>query len=315
MNSNGSSIRAISRFFEGDLQQLRSFYYAATHRSFTRAAHELATGQPSISNHVKQLEQVLGTSLFQRQRRGVELTPAGRILFELAAPLVEGIDRLPHELTERAAALTVSEVRFAAGQEMLLDFLAPVVQAFRHDNPSVRLVVHARVRTEAQAMVARGQIDFAVAARAGLPPGLDYQEVLADDLLLIVPPDHDLAARAEVSLAEIARFPLLMPDTRSSTRRVIEDAFAQGGVELTIAMELERWQVIKEFVALGQGIALVPAFSLGDDRRRFALPRVRYDFPRLSYGIITRAGAYLNPAARAFIDAVRTRSGLRPAEA
>jgi len=314
MKAHGWPFAAASRFFEGDLQQLRCFYYAATRRSFTRAADELSTGQPSVSNHIKQLERVLGAPLFQRQRRGVELTAAGRALMDLAGPLVEAIDRLPHELAERTASLTVSEVRIAAGQELLLHLLAPVIQAFRRDNPAVRLVVYARVREETQAMVARAEIDFGVSARAGLPAGLEFQEVLADEISLIVPPAHDLTDRDDITLADIARHPVLMPDRHSSTRRIIEEVFAQAGMKLQIAMELERWQVIKEFVALDQGIALVPGFSLGEDHDRFAVRRVRGGFPSLSYGIITHAGAYLSPPARSLIKAIMQQGANHPAD-
>ncbi len=298
------SLPVAGRFFQGDLQQLRCFYYAGTYRSFTRAAEELATGQPSVSNHIKQLERLLGTVLFQRQRRGVELTAAGRALMELAGPLVEAADRLPQELAERTAALTVSEVRIAAGQELLLHLLAPVIQAFRRQNPNVRLVVYARVRGETQAMAVRGEIDFGVAARAGLPPGLDFQEVLADELLLIVPWDHPLAQGEEASIERIAAHPVLMPDRHSTAWHVIQEAFDQAGLELQVAMELERWQVIKEFVAMGLGIALVPGFSLGDDSR-FAVRRLQPPLPHLSYGIISRSGAYLSPAARSLMGAIR----------
>lgn len=314
MDTNDWPIAAVSRFFEGDLQQLRCFYYAATHRSFTHAADELSTGQPSVSNHIKQLERVLGAPLFQRQRRGVELTTAGRALMDLAGPLVEAIDRLPHELAERTAEVTVSEVRIAAGQELLLHLLAPVIRAFRRENPNIRLIVYARVRGETQAMAARGEIDFGVAARAGLPAGLEFREVLADELSLIVPPGHELADRHDISFADIACHPVLMPDRHSSTRHIIEESFAQAGLELQIAMELERWQVIKEFVALDQGIALVPGFSLGKDHDRFVVRPVRGGFPSLSYGIITRAGAYLSPPARSLIEAIMQRGASHPAD-
>ncbi len=76
-------------------------------------------------------------------------------------------------------------------------------------------------------------------------------------------------------------------------------------------MELERWQVIKEFVILGQGIALVPGFSLEDDHSRFAVGQVRHRFPSVSYGVNTRAGGYLSPQARSLIAAIRTRHAHR----
>lgn len=304
MQDDGSS----SRFFDGDLQQLRCFYYAATRGSFTRAAEELATGQPSISNHIKQLERVLGATLFHRGGRGVDLTPVGRSLLELTAPLVEGVDRLPMELAERTRSLAVSEVRIAAGQELLLHLLAPVIQSFRREHPEVRLVVYAQVREETQAMAVRGEIDFGVAARAGLLPGLEFREVLSDRLVVITPPDHDLAGARQVTLDEIARHAVLMPDRHSSTRRIIEEAFAEAGLRLQVAMELERWQVIKEFVALGQGIALVPQFSLGRDHPRLTVKAAPPELPRLSYGIVRRAGAYLSPAARTLVEAIRSGS-------
>ena len=130
-----------------------------------------------------------------------------------------------------------------------------------------------------------------------------------------MPLGHQLGDRSDISLADIARESVLMPDRHSSTRHIIEEAFSQAGLELQIAMELERWQVIKEFVALGQGIALVPSFSLGEDSGRFAVRRVHHGFPGLSYGIITRAGAYLSPAARSLIEAIRARHPQRPAGA
>jgi DNA-binding transcriptional LysR family regulator len=305
MNPNVWPVGVGPRLFEGDLQQLRCFYYAATYGSFTRAAEELATGQPSVSNRIKQLERLLGTRLFYRRRQGVELTPAGRVLRDLASPLIEALDRLPHELDERTGALTTTEVRVAAGQELLLHVLAPVIQAFRRDNPAVRLVVRASVRDETQAIVARSEVDFGLVARTGLPPGLDFQELLSDELVLIVPRGHELADRDPISFTDVALYPTLMPDRHSSTRNTIEVTFAQSGLDLQIAMELERWHIIKEFVALGQGIAFVPSFSLTDNDDRLAVRRVEPRFPRLSYGIIRRAGAYLSPAARSLIEAIQ----------
>ena len=293
------------RRFEGDLQQLRSFYFAATLLSFTRAAERLSTGQPSVSNHVKQLERLLGVSLFDRHGRGVTLTEAGRALLDLVAPVVEGVDRLPEEMGERLGAAAAQEVRLAAGQELLLHLVAPLLPAYRGQHPDVRLVVFGRVRDQVHALVVQDDVDFGIAARAGLPGGLSYDELLADELVLIAPPRHDLAAKQPATLAEIARYPLLMPDASSSTRRAIEQAFAQAGLELRVAMELERWHVIKEFVALDQGVALVPRFSVAGDERRLAVRRVAYAFAPLSYGIVTRRGRYLSPPALELIDAIR----------
>jgi len=308
-NVTDSGRPVAARFFEGDLQQLRCFYYAATFHSFTRAAEQLATGQPSVSNHIKLLERLVGATLFRRHRRGATLTEEGAVLFELVAPLVEGIDRLAEELNERARAVAGQEVRLAAGQELLLHLVAPVLHAYRRAQPDLRLVVYSRVREEVFQMVASGDVDFGIAARAGLSPGLEFEEVLADELVLIAPRRHELVAQETVPLADIARYPLLMPDRASSTRQVIERAFGERGLEAQVTMELERWHVIKEFVALDQGIAIVPHFSVLGDRRRLAIRPLRDRLPPLPYGIIRRTGSHLTAPARALIEALRTQAG------
>jgi DNA-binding transcriptional LysR family regulator len=298
----------VPSFFEGDLQQLRCFYYAATYRSFTRAAERLSTGQPTVSTRIKQLERLLGLALFRRGRRGVTLTEEGRILLELVAPIVEGADGLAAELRERTGAELGQEVRLAAGQELLLHLAGPVLQAYRRRHPALRLVVFSRVRDQVFAMVEGDEVDFGIAGRAGVPGGLAFEEALADELVLIAPRRHELAAGGAAGLRDIARYPVLMPDRASSTRRLIEEAFRDQGLELTVAMELERWHVIKEFVALDQGIAIVPRFSVAGDERRLAIRPLSHRFPALSYGIVWRKGRHLSSLARGVIDALRGRT-------
>jgi LysR family cys regulon transcriptional activator len=301
------SERPIRRFFEGDLAQLRSFYYAAQLNSFTRAAEQTATTQPRISTHVKQLEALTGHVLFTRNARGVALTPAGQALLNLVQPFVEAIDQLPERLDEQLAEHGSDEVRLAAGHELLLHLAGPVLQAYRAANPNVRLVVYGSVRRQTQEMVANDEVDFGIASVSGLSHDLTFEHILTDELVLICPPEHPLASRRNVRLADIAQYPVLMPDPESSTRAFVEEAFAQSNLELRVAMELERWHVIREFVALGQGIALVPRFSVAEQPDRLVILPVRDSLPVLSYGIVTRRGHYLSPPVRSLIEAIRLR--------
>jgi len=303
--------RETDRFFEPSIHQLRSFCYAARYGNFTRAAVALSTGQPSVTNHVKDLERGLGARLFERRPRGVGLTLEGEILLELVGELVERVDRLKDEFDERCNRIASNEVRLVASQQLLLNLLAPVLKRYRKDNPSVRIVVHNRARPEVFAMVAAGEVDLGVAARAGLLPGLAFDEILVDDLVLIAPPDHALARQAKVSLKDIARHPLLLPDRRSSTRQAVWEVFAGQGLEPKIGMELERWEVIKEFVTAGLGVALVPSFCISATETRLAVQRVGAYFPRRSYGIVTRQGQYLASAARTLVAAIKDEVGCR----
>ncbi len=302
------SERPSRRFFEGDLPQLRSFCYAAQLQSFTRAAEQTATTQPTISTHVKLLERLTGHILFERHARGVNLTPAGQALLDLVQPFVEAIDQLPERLEEQLTERGSEEVRLAAGQELLLHLAGPVLQEYRSSHPNVRLVVYSSVRGETQEMVANDEVDFGISSRSGVSRGLTFEHILSDELVLICPLQHPLASKPVVRLADIAKFPVLMPDPESSTRAFVEEAFARSNLELRVAMELERWQVIREFVTLDQGVALVPRFSVAGDTDKLAVRPVRDGLPTLSYGIVTRKGHYLSRPARDLIKAIRLRS-------
>lgn len=290
-------------FFEGDLEQLRCFYYAALYRSFTRAAERLSTGQPTVSNRIKQLERLLGVRLFRRERRGVALTPDGLSLLDLAGPVVEGADGLTAELARRRGVET-AEVQLAAGQELLLHLAAPALRAYQRSHPDVRLVAHSRLREQVFDMVERDEVDFGIAGQGGVPANLAFTEVLADELVLIAPRRHELASLNDVDLSDVARYPVLMPDRASSTRQLIEGAFADAGLSLNVPMELERWHVIKEFVALDFGVSIVPRFSVAGDERRLAIRPVRRRFAPLSYGTVTRKGRRITGHAKELIDLV-----------
>ncbi len=297
-----------SQFFPGDLAQLRSFYYAAVYRSFTRAAEQLLTTQPSISTHIKSLEQLMGRPLFLRHARGATLTEAGEALFDLVEPLVEGIDQLQGSLSDRLGS-DVQEVRLAAGHELLLHLAGPALQVYRERHPDVRLVVYSSTRGQTEDMVAADEIDFGITSGPITSPYLTFEPVLNDELILICPLDHPLAQRSIVSIADVAPYPMLMAAPESSARAAIEAAIARTGRELRVAMELERWHMIKEFVALGQGIALVPSFTVAGEGDRLALRPVRGGLPPLLYGILTRRGRHLPAPVRNLIEAISEKGG------
>jgi DNA-binding transcriptional LysR family regulator len=235
------------------------------------------------------------------------LTPEGAALLEIVAPIVEGADSLTAELARRRGIET-AEVQLAAGQELLLHLAAPALRAYRQSHPEVRLVAHSRLREQVFEMVERDEVDFGIAGQGGVPGNLAFTEVLADELVVIAPRRHELASSTSVELRDVARYPVLMPDRASSTRRLIEGAFANAGLSLNVPMELERWHVIKEFVALDFGVSIVPRFSVAGDEKRLVIRPLQRRFGPLSYGIVTRKGRRLSGHARELIDLVSERA-------
>jgi DNA-binding transcriptional LysR family regulator len=124
--------------------------------------------------------------------------------------------------------------------------------------------------------------------------------------MLILPPDHALAAKSEITLADLSPFGLILPPQRLTTYRMIDLVFQQARVPYQVAIEVGGWEVIKQYVAMGLGISIVTGICIQpEDEARLAVRNMRRYFPQRSYGVVVRKGKYLSPQARAFVDLIK----------
>jgi DNA-binding transcriptional LysR family regulator len=124
--------------------------------------------------------------------------------------------------------------------------------------------------------------------------------------MLILPPGHVLAAKADVRLEDLSPYGLILPPKRLTTFRLVDLVFQRQKVPYTVAMEVGGWDVIKQYVAMGLGISIVTGICITDaDRQRLAVRNMRAYFPPRSYGVVVRKGKYLSSEARAFVDLIR----------
>lgn len=291
------------------LTHLTTFYQAAQLLNFSRAADALGSDQPAVSRRIAELEKQLGYELFSRLGgpRGVTLTPAGEKLLELTAGTVEQLMRLPERFEEEMSKAAPQELHVIGGQQLLLSLLAPALFAFRERRPSVSVSVSSALKPEVLDAVRSGTADIGLTSTEQLPADLAYDEVLSDRLALIVPVDHSLAGRGSVRLGDIEPYPLLVPDEHSSTRRLVQQAFRSLGLSLRVGMDLQRWEVIREFVALGLGIAIVPTF-VARGLAGVATLELDFVFPLRSYGVVTARTRHLVRPARELIVAIHTQT-------
>ena len=285
------------RGFEISPHYLRSFYYAALFKSFTRAADKMwFCGQPVVSQHIRCLEAKLG-KLFIREARGVELTPKGQALFELAAPIVEALEKLKADLDRRCAETPYTRVIIAWTSRLQLDFLAKVFPTFREQNPSVEVVVLEGVNPHR--VVASGTADFGLVGLSRKWPELQYEELMTDRLVLITPLGHPLAAcRSQELLKEICNYPYVRNTRSAPTQRIVEDIFHRHGLALEAALEAAGWQDVKNAVSLNMGISIVPNILLWAGHSDVEVIPLSDEFPPLPWGIGVRRGASLSAPAR-----------------
>jgi DNA-binding transcriptional LysR family regulator len=288
------------------LKPLRAFCQTLRLGSVSRAAEALYVSQPAITLQLQALERELGVKLFERSGRRLLPSREGQLLYELAKPLVEALDGLDTVFRERIRGLDAGELNVAAGSSTILYLLPGIVEAFRERQPDVRLTLHNVTGASGLDLLRSDAVDLAVGSMLDVPADLSYAPVYRFEPMLITPPDHPLAHKAELRLEDLSPYGLILPPKRLTTYRLVDLVFQQNRVPYTVALEVGGWEVIKQYVAMGMGVSIVTAICLTEaDRTRLAARSLAKYFPSRSYGVVVRKGKYLSPQARAFVELIQ----------
>jgi DNA-binding transcriptional LysR family regulator len=293
--------------YKGDLlKPLRAVCQTARLGSVSRAAEALYLSQPAVTLQLQALERDMGVRLLERVGRRLTLTREGTELYELARPLVEGLDGLDGAFRNRLRGLDAGELHVAAGSSTILYLLPKIVAAFRAAHPEVRLSLHNVTGAGGLDLLRSDAVDLAVGSMLDVPNDLSYAPVYRFEPMLITPLDHPLAAKADLSLQDLSPYGLILPPQRLTTYRMVDLVFQQNRVPYTVALEVGGWEVIKQYVAMGLGISIVTAICLTEaDRARLSARSLAKYFPSRSYGVVVRKGKYLSPQARAFSELIQ----------
>lgn len=294
-------------YYKGDrLKPLRAFCQAARLGSISRAAEALFLSQPAVTLQLQALERDLQVRLLERSGRRLTLTREGAALYELARPLVEGLDGLDGEFRNKLKGLEASELHVAAGSSTILYLLPAIVQAFKKTHPTVQLVLHNVTGKDGLALLRSDAVDLAVGSMLDVPTDLSYAPVYSFDPMLIMAKDHPLAKKENLKLEDLSPHGLILPPKRLTTWRLVDLVFQQRRVPYTVALEVGGWEVIKQYVAMGLGISIVTGICLNDDDHdKLEIRNLRDYFPPRSYGVVVRKGKFLSAQARAFSDLVK----------
>jgi DNA-binding transcriptional LysR family regulator len=294
-------------YYKGNrLKQMRAFVAIVKLGTLSRAAEALYLSQPSISLQLQALERELGVELLQRSRRRINLTDAGEALYELARPLVEGWESLDRDFQGKIKGMQAGRLTVAAGSSTIQYLLPELVRRYREQYPAVQLQLANVTGKDGMALLRADEADFAVGSMLDVPNDIAWAPVYHYDPMLIMPLDHPLAQKENVTLEDLSPHGLILPPQRLSTYRLVDLVFQQRQVPYHVAIEVGGWDVIKEYVAMGLGISIVTGICITDaDRARLAVRNMRQYFPQRSYGVVMRKGKFLSKEARAFIDLIR----------
>ncbi len=251
-----------------ELTALRQFVVIAEAGHITRAAQQLGVTQPALSAMLKKLEAEVGAPLLDRIGRGVLLTDAGKVFLEHAQVAVRRADEAVASVRE-LIGLESGSIRIGGGATAVAHLLPSVVSAVRKAHPALRFYVReAGSRAVADAVLS-GELDLGIVTMPISGPGTgDLMAVatIQDELMLIVPEEHELADQDAYTWSIIREDPLVLFEHGSAVRNIIDHASRESGVSLNVVMEVRSTETIERMVEAGIGPGFISRFALGDKR-------------------------------------------------
>src|SRR5205809_1252449 len=239
-----------------DIAALKTFLAVAQERSFSRAAAKVHRTQPAVSQAVRRLEVDLGEQLFDRSSKTGTLTDAGKVLQNYGERLVRLAEEAESAMRE-LRDLRRGRVLIGAN-EAAVHTLLPLIGKFRATYPDIAIDVRRVPARQIAVEVQQGSLDFGALTFHPTEEGLLEVPVGSDELVLLVPPSHDLAGRHQVTMDDVAKEPVVAHNDPSPARERVLRLFEEHHVPLNMVIALPSLDGIKRAVELKLGIALLP---------------------------------------------------------
>lgn len=287
-----------------ELRHIRSFLKISETRNFTRAAKDLHISQSALTVQIQQLEESLGVQLFDRNKRGVTLTAAGRDVYGPLQRLFNDAQAIVDHTHELSSAST-GFVAIAALPTVCAGLLAELVQSFVEMHPGIRIQISDVVAERVREAVLKRQVDIGIGTRHGRDADLRATPLFQDRLVVFVPAGHPLGRRDAITLREASEFDLILPTRDSSVRETVEAIAHRDRLAVQPRYETNFMPTALAFVQAGLGIAILPESAAGHVAHGFARIPINNRSFRREIELLQRRDSVLSPAAESFVQHLR----------
>lgn len=243
------------------LRQIEGFLAAADTLSFSRAAQKLHITQSAFSQLIREMEGLLGVRLFERTTRSVALTDAGQ---SLRLKMRSGIMTIEEACLDALAIsrLEKGHVTLGALPSLASGYVTQGLGDLRRRHPGVTASLHEAQNPDLLAMVLEGKVEFSVCAQVPAAPELRFETLFTEELVVVVPADHELAGKARQGWRKLSGLPLILMSHHSSTRHTITEALLASGLPDRPAYEVASLPTAVGMVRAGMGAAIMPLTAL-----------------------------------------------------
>ncbi|MGO4307671.1 LysR family transcriptional regulator [Cupriavidus sp. RAF12] len=274
--------------------------------NFRQAATQLHLSQSALSTQVLRIEEALGVRLFERTTRTVRLTAAGEV-FIRQSTYVQAAFREAVDAVTGIANAERGSVAVAAMPSLAAKVLPRVLMTFHRAHPAVTLKVFDTLSGPAFDLVRAGEVDFALTAADPQQADLQYEAMMSDRFVLLIPKGHTLArSKGAIRWADTVDLPHISMTHPSSVRQYAEWAFLQNRIRFQPSFESERLPTIAAMVECGFGVAALPEIAASTVRHPGIVERLlTAPVAKRSIGLVTARNRSLSPAAAALLGTLR----------
>jgi LysR family cyn operon transcriptional activator len=282
----------------------RVFYIVAQAGSISRAAKELFISQPAVSQSIKQLEEKLGGQLFIRTAKGIILTTEGEVLFRYIKQAYNLIVTAERKFSEMQNLLN-GEIKIGASDTLCRYYLIPHLEKFHRAYPEIRIQVTNRTTAEIISQLKSGKVDLGI---INLPLEDESQLLIREGDTIqdcfVGGPNYRFLSGQELCLRDLARYPILLLDQDTVTRKFINRFLTEYGVTIVPEVELGSIDLLVEFAKIGLGLSLVVKSFISNDLEQGKLFEIKLkeSIPTRKIGVATLKEVPLSAAAKKFIE-------------
>ena len=289
-----------------ELHQLETFLAVAEERSFSRAAVRLHRTQPAVSQVIRKLEAAVGETLFDRAARDGSLTASGVLLRGYALRLL-ALRREAASALGELKSLESGRLQLAANEYTCM-YLLPAIDRYRREFPHITVAVHRMLASRIPDELNLRTFELGMLSFRPDPAHFRSIAVYADTLAFIVSPTHPLAGAKRVTISQLGEETFIAHNVASPLRRKVIEAFQRHRTPLNMGIELPTIEAIKRFVAMGNGVALIPHLTVAQELKSGDLVRIPVEDleARRILRLVHRRQTTLSYAARAFLRTIKT---------
>ena len=265
---------------EQHLSQYRIFYEVARCGNISRAAKELYISQPAISKAIGKLEESLGTRLFLRNSRGVQLTPEGNVLFQHVAAAFDSLSRGEKEL-KRIHDFHIGQLKIGVSNTLCKYVLLPYLKSFVEKYPHVNITIESQSTAHTLEMLEARKIDIGLVAEPRARRGLNFTPVMEiHDGFVCTPAYMENLTLREGPAPDIFKTGnIMLLDRSNMSRKHLDTYLSDRDIEVNQLLEVTDMALLIEFARIGLGIACVILDFVSDELKNGTLMEVPLDAP------------------------------------